>query len=962
MQMNPLWALRERNAVVSDKLTVDAIRARAAAMAKRFEGVSSEKQHDQNFMRAFCEVFGIDPNRIEWQFKVKKAGHTTKWGDGLLPGMVLFEIKSKGADLEKAYEQAAQYIALMPQDWAIPQFVVISDFATLNLHIRATGECLSFPLSELATHLDALLPLAGYEARATAQENAANEAAAEKIGQLHDYMKHNGYAGADLESYLVRILFCLFADDTGLFGENHRFMALVKNTRVDGSNLHDELMALFETLNCEEKKRAKNLPERFQGFPYVNGDLFAGSLARYYFDECSRQLLLELAIDDWRLIKPSIFGSLFQAIMHHEDEAATAKTKKRRELGAHYTSEANILKVIRPLFLDELWAEFERVKRSTAKLGQLHDKIAKMHFFDPACGCGNFLVVAYRELRLLELAIIERLHGSKKSQSDIALMVRLDVDQFHGIEIDSTAAYIATVAMWLTDHQMNLHLERLGCYMHRLPLKKRPNIICGNALRLDWAQVLPPQEGCVLMGNPPFIGYSNQSKEQRADLAKVFNDIPGAGVLDYVAGWYIKAALYIQGYEQIPVAFVSTNSITQGEQVAVLWQPLLTDGVFAGQPYQRIHLHFAHRTFRWSNEGRGIAAVHCVIIGFGLQSASVCRLYDYSRPEAEPQERLVGRINGYLVDAPDIFIEKRKKPMQPNCPEMVKGSQPTDGGHLLLSPAEAEQIRASDPIAAKYIRRFMGADEFINNQLRYCLWLVDSTVQDRAKSPEIQRRMQAVKAMRLASPKVPTQKLADVPYLFGEVRRTGKRYLIIPCHSSEHRTVLPVGYADEMTICSNANLVLPNAGLFEFGILCSAFHNAWMRAICGRIKSDYRYSNTIVYNNFPWPSATEAQQKKIAQAAQAVLDARIQEEQRCIQQGQSCSLADLYAPGNMPQALLKTHNLLDKAVDAAYAQDGFKASQKGEAERVAFLFGLYEVLLTKQYGFHVTFSRSVAES
>lgn len=926
-----------------DKLTVDAIRARAVKLAKRFEGVSSEKQHDQNFMRAFCEVFGVDPNRIEWQFKVKKAGQSTKWGDGLLPGMALFEMKSRGEDLEQAYGQAAKYIALMPQDWAVPQFVIISDFATVSVHVRATGESYSFPLSQMAANVDVLLPLAGYEARAVAQENEANEAAAEKIGRLHDRMKADGYAGTDLETYLVRLLFCLFADDTGLFGENHRFLELLSHTRVDGSNLHDELVALFETLNTEESTRPKNLPERFRGFPYVNGDLFAGGLARYYFDEDGRTQLLELAEDNWRLIKPSIFGSLFQAIMHHEDEGAAPKSRKRRELGAHYTSETNILKVIRPLFLDGLWAEFEQAKRNRTKLGLLHDRLAKMQLFDPACGCGNFLVVAYRELRLLELAIIEQLYGGGKSQSDVALMVRLDVDQFHGIEIDSTAARIATVAMWLTDHQMNLHLERLGSYMHRLPLKKRPNIQTGNALKVDWVAILPPRDGCVVMGNPPFLGYSNQSKEQRADLADVFGEVPGAGVLDYVAGWYAKAALYIQGHESIPVAFVSTNSITQGEQVAVLWRPLLTDGQLAGRPYQRVHIHFAHRTFRWSNEGRGIAAVHCVIIGFGLRQAERCRLYDYGALTSEPSERLVGRINAYLVDAPEVFIEKRRKPMQAGCLEMVYGSKPTDGGNLLLTAEEADHVRANDPIAAKYIRRFLGAEEFINNLPRYCLWLVDSTAQDRAASPEIQRRMSAVRAMRLASPKVPTQKLADVPYLFAETRQSEGSYLLVPSVSSERRQFVPIGYLPGDVIASNLVFMLPNASLYEFGILCSTFHNAWMRSVCGRLKSDYRYSNTIVYNNYPWPSVSDAQREKVCLAAQAVLDARALEEQRSAAQGQACSLADLYAPGNMPRELLKAHEQLDKAVDATYAGDGFKASLRAEPDRVAFLLSLYQL-------------------
>lgn len=924
-----------------EKLTTDAIRARAVGLAKKYENVTSEKKHDQNFMRDFCAVFGISPDRIEWQFTVKKSGHTTKWGDGLLPGMVLFEIKSRGECLEEGYLQAAKYISLMPQDWAVPQFVIISDFANIHIYIRATGEHHKFLLSDFARNIEVLLPLAGYEARAVAEETEANEAAAEKIGKLHDHMKSNGYQGADLETYLVRILFCLFADDTGLFGENHRFLDLLRLTKVDGSNLHDELSSLFETLNLDLGSRASNLPDRFKIFPYVNGDLFAGGVARYYFDEIGRKLLIELAEDDWRFIKPSIFGSLFQAIMHHEDESAAAKSRKRREFGAHYTSENNILKVIRPLFLDALWVELERVKRNRKQLGLFHDKLAKMQFLDPACGCGNFLVVAYRELRLLELEVIQLLYGDDTIRVDVALLVRLDVDQFHGIEIDSTASRIATVAMWLTDHQMNMKLERLGIYMHRLPLRKRPNIVCANALRIDWETVLAPRSGCIVMGNPPFYGYSNQSKAQRADLAEIFMNMPGAGVLDYVSGWYAKAALYIQGYPDLPVAFVSTNSITQGEQVTALWQPLFTDGTFLGRPFSRVHLHFAHRTFRWSNEGRGIAAVHCIIVGFGLTQSKQCKIFDYEDIAGEPLEKIVRNINAYLVDAPEVFIEKRRKPFQTGLPEMIYGSKPTDGGHLLLTPAEADTIRQNDPIAAKYIRRFFGADEFINNLERYCLWLTESTAQERAASPEVQRRMHAVRMMRQVSTKIPTQKLAEVPYLFGEVRKTGRHYLIIPRHSSEARSFLPIGYVDDSTVCGDANFALPNASLFEFGILCSSFHNAWMRAVCGRIKSDYRYANTIVYNNFPWPSASPTQQAKISLAAKAILDARSIEERSCEALGKQCSLADLYAPGNMPYELLKAHQALDKVIDAAYKADGLETVKLTESSRVAFLFELY---------------------
>ncbi|MDP3838276.1 MAG: hypothetical protein Q8Q54_05070, partial [Methylococcales bacterium] len=457
--------------------------------------------------------------------------------------------------------------------------------------------------------------------------------------------------------------------------------------------------------------------------------------------------------------------------------------------------------------------------------------------------------------------------------------------------------------------QMNLRVQELGLYYNRIPLKKKANIVCANALRLDWEDVIKPSECSFIMGNPPFVGYSYQTKDQKADLALVFHGMKGAGVLDLVAAWHIKAARYLQANPSVPVAFVSTNSLTQGEQVAILWTELLK---------LNIKLHFAHRTFQWSNEGRGVAAVHCVIMGFhcggqalpdcqakpDLQSNN-CRLFDYGdNIKGEPVEIKATQINPYLVDAPTVLIEKRRKPLNPNVPEMTKGSQPTDGGHLLLSLEEAEAIGQNDPIAAKYIRLFLGAEEFINNLPRYCLWLTGSTTNDRLNSPEIKKRMELVKVMRLASPKVPTQKLAETPYLFGEIRQTDQPYLLIPSVSSEQRKFVPIGYFPPTIIASNLVFMLPNASLYDFGLLSSSFHNAWMRAVCGRLESRYRYSNTIVYNNFPFPDISRNPNlglyAKIEAAAQAILDARKAEEKHCTEQGQKYSLATLYAAGNMP--------------------------------------------------------------
>ncbi len=942
------------------------LRQRASQFAKDFEGVTSEKERDQDFMRGFCKIFGINPNRIDWQYKVKeidKAGKksTTTFIDGVLRGMMLMEMKSAGKDLDDAYLQASRYASLMNEQDR-PDYILVSDFANLHLYNRLTGvPRIELKLADLPQQIEPFLFLANYETIAIEQQVHINKEAAETMAKLHDALKATGYNGKDLETYLVRLLFCLFAEDTGLFGENGEFLDyLFNHTQADGSDLHGSLMSLFDTLNKPDDsylqeyanytgaKRLKNLPEHRAKFPYINGQLFAGTLAECCFDEAARKTLIDCANLDWSHISPAIFGSLFQAIMHFEDEAAAAKSKKRREFGAHYTSEENILKVINPLFMDDLRKEFAKCGKNAAKLGAFHNRLAAFNFFDPACGCGNFLVIAYRELRLLELEVIQKLFGKNlTAQLDVDTLIRCNVDQFHGIEIDDSAAQIATVALWLTDHQMNTKVQSLGLYYHRIPLVKKANIVCANALRIDWNEVIPAEQCSFIMGNPPFVGYSYQSKDQKADLATVFKGMKGAGVLDLVAAWHITAARYIQANPKIPVAFVSTNSLTQGGQVALLWTELLK---------LNIKLHFAHRTFRWSNEGKGVAAVHCVIMGFATvgealastieakASPTVCRLFDYGDDiTGEPIEIQAKQITPYLVDAPTVLIDKRRKPLNPDMPEMTYGNKPTDGGNLLLSQEEADFIHKNDPIALKYLRQFLGADEFINNLPRYCLWLKKSTAQDRKSSPEIQRRMEGVKAMRLASPKLPTKQMAEIPYLFGQIRQKDQPYLLIPSTSSEQRNFVPLGYFQSDVICSNANFMLPNASLFHFGILSSTFHNAWLRAVCGRLKSDYRYSNTIVYNNFPWPQTINpTQQAKIETAAQLVLDARTAEENRCAEQGQKCSLATLYAAGNMPTDLLKAHAQLDKAVDAAY---GYKGG-KDDASRVAFLFEQYQKLVS----------------
>jgi hypothetical protein len=925
-------------------MEIDTLRQRATEFAKEFEKVHSEISDGQNFIRDFCDIFGLNYRRaVSFEKKVKKIDNKRGRIDGFFPSLLLVEMKSAGENLEEAYQQATGYFSGL-KDEELPLCVLVSDFQNLHLYNQETHEePLKIKLSELPQHIEYFRFLEGFETKAIEKQAHINKEAAEKMADLHDAIKKTGYTGKDLETYLVRLLFCLFADNTDLFGENNQFLNyLINYTKTDGSDLHGALSKLFDTLNLPDdefliknptyngKKRLNNLPEHLKKFSYINGSLFEGILAECYFDETSRNTLIECAKLDWSEISPAIFGALFQSIMHFDDEQSTAKTKKRREFGAHYTSEENILKTINPLFMDDLRIEFAKCKSNKRQLVDFHHKISTLKFFDPACGCGNFLIIAYRELRLLELEIIKALQG-ETLDIDVSTLIWCDVDQFYGVDIDESAIHIATVAMWLTDHQMNLKVQQLGQYFKRTPLKKKANISQENALRIDWKEIISPDKCSFIMGNPPFVGRQYQNKQQKEDLDIVFEGMKGAGVLDYVAAWHIKAAKYLQENQHISVAFVSTNSLTQGEQVAILWSELLK---------LKVKLHFAHRTFKWTNEGRGIAAVHCVILGFGLQALKQYRLFDYGNDiSGEPIEIKATQINPYLVDAPTILIEKRRQPLNENTLEMVFGNMPNDGGHLLLSLEEVDFIQQNDSIAAEYIRPMLGSDEFINNLPRFCLWLKESTAHDRLASPEIKKRMELVKKTRLESERETTNKLAEMPYLFGEIRQTNQPYLLVPKVSSETRKFIPIGFIQANVICKDSAFMIPNATKYDFGLLMSSMQNAWMRSVCGRLKSDYNYSIGIVYNNFPFPENVKpAIRNKIEEAAQMILDARLIEERRCINNKQKYSLAMLYAANNMPEELQKAHKALDKAVDAAYNYKG----SKEDAARVAYLFELYQ--------------------
>jgi hypothetical protein len=924
-------------------LSWNEIRNRAHEFSKRWENETSEDAEAKPFWIEFFNVFGIDRKRVaSFEEPVKKLGEKQGYIDLFWKGMLLVEHKSRGKDLDKAYTQALDYFpGIKERD--LPKYVLVSDFARFRLYdLEAAplpasprreeeqlpplpsgeggggGGFYEFTLKDLHKRIKHFAFIAGYRTQTIAPQNPVNIKAAERMGKLHDALKGSGYAGHPLEVLLVRLLFCLFADDTGIIQPTGAFRAWVEErTAPDGTDLGSQLAQLFQVLNTPEDKRSKNLDEQLAALPYVNGKLFEETLRIADFDAAMREALLDCCALDWSAISPAIFGALFQSIM--DDKA-------RRNLGAHYTSEENILKLIQPLFLDDLHEEFRRVKGNRNKLFDFHKKLRSLTFFDPACGCGNFLVIAYRELRKLELDVLRAVHEGPGSRFlDIHQEISVDVDQFYGIEIEEFPAQIAQVALWLMDHQMNVRVsEEFGMYFARIPLKTSPHIVNGNALTLDWNDVLPAERASYVFGNPPFIGKHYQTAEQKSDMASVFGTLHGAGLLDYVACWYVKATNYIHINPSIDVAFVSTNSITQGEQVSVLWSYLLAQG---------IHIRFAHRTFQWSNEARGMAAVHCVIIGFGTSDAEKKTIYEYEDIRGEPHAVAARNINPYLVDAPDVLLTARRAPLG-NVPEMANGGKPTDGGNLLMNDEEKAELLQAEPQAKKWIRPYLMGEEFINGISRWCLWLKDISPAELRTMPKVMQRVEAVKAMRLASTKAATVELASTPTLFGEIRQPNSpRYLAIPKVSSERRNFIPIGYLDASVVCGDKIFFVSDANLFTFGILNSTMHNAWMRYTCGRLKSDYSYSNTIVYNNYPWPDEpSDKQRAAIEAAAQAVLDARAQFPQS--------SLADLYDPLTMPPALVKAHQALDRAVDACYR----KAAFTSDAQRVEFLFELYQQL------------------
>ncbi len=911
--------------------------AAAAAFAVRWKDRGYERGESQPFwIDLLSNVYGVEtPSDGFITFEDHRMVDSSNFIDGRIPSTkVLIEQKSLGKDLRKGivqsdgsllnpFQQARRYVVGLPVS-EHPRWIVTCNFSEFLVYDmeQPNAEPEQILLENLGKEYYRLQFLVDAKNDHLRKEMEVSMQAGEIVGRIYEallkqYDDNSPEALRWLNILCVRIVFCLYAEDAGIFSHDQFYNYLVT---YEAKDLRRAIRDLFEVLNTPQEKRSKYLQEDLAAFPYTNGGLFAEDIEIPQFTEELKETLLQNAsLDfDWSEISPTIFGAVFESTLNPET---------RRSGGMHYTSIENIHKVIDPLFLNDLRSELDEIldekveKQRVRKLDAYQDKLASLTFLDPACGSGNFLTETYLSLRRLENeAIRERYHGQTMMGAFVC-PVKVSIQQFYGIEINDFAVTVATTALWISEAQMLNETERI---VHQdidfLPLKSYTNIHEGNALRIEWESIVPKDHLNYIIGNPPFVGYSLQSKEQKEDILSVFVDIDGkpfktAGKIDYVAGWYYKAAEMMQ-HTNIRAALVSTNSITQGEQVAAIWKPL--KDLFG------IHIDFAHRTFRWDSEASLKAHVHCVIVGFSnVQVQKV--IYD------KDKKKKADNINAYLIDAPDVYIESRKSPLC-TVPEMVTGNRPADGGHLIIEADDYADFINQEPLAKQYIKKLLGAAEFINNKERWCLWLVDVSPSEIRKMPLVMNRIQACKEDRENAPDDGRRKLAMIPHLFRE-QLNPETSIVIPVVSSERRRYIPMAYLGKDVICTDRIKFLPNATYYHFGILNSNVHMAWVRAVCGRLKSDYNYSKDVVYNNFPWPTPTDEQKVRIEQTAQAILDARALYP--------DSSLADLYDELTMPVELRKAHQDNDRAVMAAY---GFPIKGMTESQCVAELFKLYQEL------------------
>ena len=910
------------------RLSWNEIRARAATFAQEWQGAGYEKGQTQLFYRDFFDVFGVPVRRVAaFEEPVKLLGVKRGFIDLFWKGVLLVEQKSAGRDLAKAKTQALSYFPGL-KDADLPRYILLSDFATFELYDLDEDESVAFALADLPQHVEKFGFISGVQKRTFRDQDPVNIKASERVGDLHDALAASGYTGHDLEQFLVRIVFCFFADDTGIFDPRDIFLDLLENrTREDGSDLGGWLAQLFQVLNTPEDHRAQTLDEDLAHFPYVNGDLFRDPLLIPSFDSVMRQRLIDACHFNWSDISPAIFGSLFQSVMDKDE---------RRNQGAHYTTEQNILKVIEPLFIDELRAEFRRLQsrrdsRRIPELKKFQQRLGQLRFFDPACGCGNFLIIAYRELRALEIEVLKEIRPRGQLDVWAELLSVVDVDKFYGIELGEFPAHIAEVALWMMDHIMNNRLSlEFGQTYTRIPLEKSPHIRHGDALETDWSELLPPEECSYVLGNPPFVGAKFQSPEQREQVRRIAALGKSGGTLDYVTAWFLKAGEYVQ-QSTAQIGFVATNSITQGEQVAQLW-PILFDRC-------KLDIAFAHRTFAWGSDARGMAHVHVVIIGLAKRGNAPRekRLFSYDAPKGDPQESQHAALSPYLFDAGGLadarVVVKESAQALNGLPKLIIGSKPIDGGHYIFNADERSAFLREEPSAQPYLRPFVGSREFLQGGERWILHLADVPPQVLKTLPKIRERIAAVRALRLASKSKPTQSLAATPTLYHVNVIPTAPFLVVPEVSSERRDYIPIAWLEPPVIPSNKVRILSNATLWQFGLLTSAMHMAWVRIIGGRLKSDFSYGIGIIYNTFPLPPVSTERLQRLAPHADAVLAARTNHP--------DATLADLYDPDLMPADLRKAHQALDRAVDRLYRRSGFTSDR----ERVEHLFGLYEKML-----------------
>jgi hypothetical protein len=904
------------------KIGLPEVRSNAFAFATLWKGVTEERAEAQSFWNELFAVYGMSRQAVAtFEEPIKNLKGGTDRIDVFWKGVMMGEHKSAGRDLSKAASQGINYIQSLLREGRgqeIPKFLVVSDFARIVVYdLRENTSSLpiaDFKTEDLPKNFKALLFLGGQElVRVDGPEKEVDLEAVELLGALHDELERGGFGGTGLERLLVRILFCLFAEDVGIF-DDRVFSEMIRTARPDGSDLGPLLSRFFKVLDQPRELRSKALPKQLADLPYVNGALFRDDFGFAEFDAKMLVALQHCATLDWSRISPAVFGSLFQSVM-----LSTDGKKIRRQIGAHYTSERDILRVIGPLFLDELKAELERAGTSKRILNALHDRIAEIRIFDPACGCGNFLVVAYRELRLLEYEILRRLYGEKVEPEHL----KVRIEQVNGIEINEWPARIAEVAMFLIEHQMDDQMrELLPKFFTRLPIKSVANIHVGNALRMDWNEVIPAAKCTYVLGNPPFIGSKWQSDSQREDMAICASSVKNYGLLDYVCGWYLKAADFTRE-SRARCAFVSTNSISQGEQVGVLWNELFARG---------IKIHFAHQTFEWQSEARGEAHVHVVVVGFGVGDVASKRVFEYATGRAEPTTTLVRNISPYLVEGSDFALVSRSEPLC-DVPILVSGNKPIDDGNYLFTPSQKQEFLQTEPAAGPYFRRWLGGEEFINGIERWYLLLQAADPSDLRRLPMCMERIERCRSFRAASRSEPTQRLAATPTKFHTEFLPKDRFLALPQVSSERREYIPMAYLTKEFLPGDKLRCLAEATLFHFGVLTSSMHMGWTRLVTGRLKSDYQYSAKLVYNNYPWPQDVDPKAKAAVEAtAQAVLDARAAHPK--------ATLADLYDPNTMPTNLRAAHNDLDKAVDRCYRKQPFTS----ERERVEFLFELYQKL------------------